>query len=446
MDTFKLFIIEDDKIFAKRLHYELSLIQDFEIHVFHDGQSALDHLHLDPDMVTLDYHLPDYTGDKILSEILSFKADLPVLIVSSQQDVLTALDLLKNGAYDYIVKTNDIVKRLRKIINNVQDTVLLQRKVKLLEQELSNKYVFSNLIKGKSPAIVQVFKLMQKSLSSKITVSITGETGTGKELVAKAIHFNSSRKKGPFVAVNVSAVPKELIESEMFWYEKGAFTGAVSQRKGKFEDAKGGTLFLDEIGDMDMSMQTKLLRVLQEGEVTRIGSNKVIKTDVRIIVATHKNLASEVQKGSFREDLYYRLLGLPIELPPLRQRENDVLLLAKFFIKEFCKDNDLQEKELAGGAIKKLKSYDFPGNVRELKAIIDLAVVLSSENIITEDDISFNSSGGLDDLFNKEMSLKEYNKKIVEYYLKKNNDDIKIVAMKLDIGKSTIYRMMQDAD
>ena len=446
MDTFKLFIIEDDKIFAKRLHYELSLNQDFEIYVFHDGQSALDHLHLDPDMVTLDYHLPDYNGDEILSKILSFKADLPVLIVSSQQDVLTALDLLKSGAYDYIVKTNDIVKRLRKIINNVQDTVLLQHKVELLEQELSNKYVFSNLIKGKSPAIVQVFKLMQKSLNSKITVSITGETGTGKELVAKAIHFNSSRKKGPFVAVNVSAIPKELIESEMFGYEKGAFTGAVSQRKGKFEDAKGGTLFLDEIGDMDMSMQTKLLRVLQEGEVTRIGSNKVIKTDVRIIVATHKNLASEVQKGSFREDLYYRLLGLPVELPPLRQRENDVLLLAKFFIKEFCKDNDLQEKELSGGAIKKLKSYDFPGNVRELKAIIDLSVVLSSEDIITEDDISFNSSGGLDDLFNKEMSLKEYNKKIVEYYLKKNNDDIKIVAMKLDIGKSTIYRMMQDSD
>ena len=446
MDTFKLFIIEDDKIFAKRLHYELSLNQDFEIHVFHDGQSALDHLHLDPDMVTLDYHLPDYNGDEILSKILSFKADLPVLIVSSQQDVLTALDLLKSGAYDYIVKTNDIVKRLRKIINNVQGTVLLQRKVELLEQELSNKYVFSNLIKGKSPAIVQVFKLMQKSLNSKITVSITGETGTGKELVAKAIHFNSSRKKGPFIAVNVSAVPKELIESEMFGYEKGAFTGAVSQRKGKFEDAKGGTLFLDEIGDMDMSMQTKLLRVLQEGEVTRIGSNKVIKTDVRIVVATHKNLASEVQKGSFREDLYYRLLGLPVELPPLRQRENDVLLLAQFFIKEFCKDNDLQEKELSGGAIKKLKSYDFPGNVRELKAIIDLSVVLSSEDIITEDDISFNSSGGLDDLFNKEMSLKEYNKKIVEYYLKKNNDDIKIVAMKLDIGKSTIYRMMQDAD
>ena len=191
-------------------------------------------------------------------------------------------------------------------------------------------------------------------------------------MVAKAIHFNSSRKKGPFVAVNVSAIPRELIESEMFGHEKGAFTGAASLRKGKFEDAKGGTLFLDEIGDMDTSMQTKLLRVLQEGEVTRIGSNKVIKTDCRIVVATHKNLASEVQKGSFREDLYYRLLGLPIEIPPLRQRENDVLLLAHFFIKEFCKDNDMDIKELSAGAIKKLKKYDFPGNVRELKAIIDL--------------------------------------------------------------------------
>lgn len=445
MNTFKIFIIEDDKIFAKRLHYELSLNPDFEIHVFHDGKSAIKNLHLDPDLITLDYHLPDATGDEILIKILEFRANLPVLVISSQQDVLTAIDLLKNGAYDYIVKTDDILKRLRKVIANVRDAVLLQRKVEILEQELNNKFVFSNLIRGKSQAMLDVFKLMHKALHTKISVSVNGETGTGKELVAKAIHFNSSRSKGPFVAINVSAVPSELIESEMFGYEKGAFTGAAGQRKGKFEEANGGTLFLDEIGDMDVSMQTKLLRVLQEEEFSRIGSNKVIKTDCRIIVATHKNLAFEVKKGNFREDLYYRLLGLPIELPPLRHREHDVILLAKYFISTFAKENGLDEKSLSPDAIKKLKNYEFPGNVRELKAIIDLAMVLCSSEQITSDDISFNSSVGLDDLFNKEMSLKEYNQKIVDYYLKKNNNDIKIVAKKLDIGKSTIYRMMQNS-
>ncbi|NPD46965.1 MULTISPECIES: sigma-54 dependent transcriptional regulator [unclassified Lentimicrobium] len=444
METFKIFIVEDDKIFAKRLNYELSLNPDFEIEVFYDGSSLLHALDREPDFITLDYHLPDSNGDELLKKVTERLPHVPVLIVSGQQDVSTAIELLKNGAYDYLVKDNDLTKRLRKVISNIRERVLLQRKVERLEQELNDKFVFRNLIKGKSTAMIKVYQLMQKALATKISVSIMGETGTGKELVAKAIHFNSPRKKCPFVALNVSAVPAELIESEMFGFEKGAFTGAVGRRIGKFEEANGGTLFLDEIGDMDINMQTKLLRVLQEEEFTRIGSNKVIKTNCRIMVATHKNLATEVKNGNFREDLYYRLLGLPIELPPLRQREQDIIYLSKFFIKQFCKENEMPKKELTPKAIKKLNAYQFPGNVRELKAIIELALVLSTEDQITEEDISFNSSVGLDDLFNKKMTLKEYNTKIVEYYLEKNNDDIKVVAQKLDIGKSTIYRMMQN--
>jgi len=444
MDTFKIFIVEDDKIFSKRLQYELSLNPDFDIHVFFDGKSLIKNLPEEPDMITLDYHLPDCNGGEVLEKIMSYNSEIPVLIVSAQQDVLTAVDLLKNGAYDYLVKDQDMIKRLRNIISNIREKVFLQRKVKHLEQQLTEKFHFSNLIKGKSAAMIKVFQLMEKALHTKISVSVTGETGTGKELVAKAIHFNSTRKKGPFVAINVSAIPSELIESEMFGFEKGAFTGAVAQRRGKFEEANKGTLFLDEIGDMDMNMQTKLLRVLQEEEFSRIGSNKVIKTDCRIMVATHKNLALEVKNGHFREDLYYRLLGLPIELPPLRYRDQDVVLLSKHFIKSFCQSNEMPLKELSPSAIKKLNKYEFPGNVRELKAIIELALVLSTDKQIMDHDINFNSSVGLDDLFNKEMTLKEYNQKIVEYYLKKNNDDIKIVAEKLDIGKSTIYRMMQN--
>lgn len=444
MDVFKIFIVEDDKIFAKRLQYELSLNPDLELSIFTDGKSLIKGLSCEPDLITLDYHLPDSQGDELLQVIKKQLPQTPVVIISGQQDVSTALDLMKNGAYDYLVKGDDLINRLRNLISNIGEKVLLKRKVAQLELELSNKFTFTNLIRGKSASMVKVFQLMQKALVSKISVSITGETGTGKELVAKAIHFNSNRKNGPFVAVNVSAIPSELIESEMFGFEKGAFTGAIGRRIGKFEEASGGTLFLDEIGDMDFNMQSKLLRVLQEEEFTRIGSNKVLKTDCRIMVATHKNLADEVKNGHFRGDLYYRLLGLPIELPPLRERDQDLILLSKHFIAEFCKDNQIPKKNLSPGAIKKLKSYNFPGNVRELKAIIELALVLGSHDDLVDEDISFNSSLGLDDLFSKDMTLKQYNLKIVEHYLRKNNDDIKLVAEKLDIGKSTIYRMMNN--
>lgn len=444
MAQFKIFIVEDDRIFAKRIHYQLSLNPDFEINEFHDGKSLIKALDLNPDLITLDYHLPDIKGDEILKKIKLKNDKIPVLIISGQEDVETAIKLLKNGAYDYLVKTEDLVNRLRNVIDNLREKILLQKKVEELERELNKKFVFTNLLKGKSNAMVHVYQMMQKALTSSISVSISGETGTGKELVAKAIHYNSPRKKGPFIAVNVSAIPSDLIESEMFGFEKGSFTGAYNKRIGKFEEAHGGTLFLDEIGDMDINMQTKLLRVLQEDEFSRIGSNKVIKTDCRIMVATHKNLSNEVRNGRFRQDLYYRLLGLPIELPPLRERDQDIVFLAKHFISDFSKSNNMPKKELTPEAIKKLNKYDFPGNVRELKAIIELAMVLSSGNTIDQKDITFNSSLGLDDLFNKEMTLKEYNQKIVEYYLKKNNEDIKLVAQKLDIGKSTIYRMMQN--
>jgi len=444
MDAFRIFIVEDDKIFAKRLQYELSLNSDLELSIYTDGKSLIQALKQEPDLITLDYHLPDSQGDELLKIIIEQNPKTPVIMISGQQDVTTALDLMKNGAYDYLVKGDDLINRLRNLIHNVREKVQLEKKVEQLEAELTKKFTFTNLIRGKSSSMIKVFQLMKKALASKISVSITGETGTGKELVAKAIHFNSPRKDGPFVAVNVSAIPSELIESEMFGFEKGAFTGAIGRRIGKFEEANGGTLFLDEIGDMDFNMQSKLLRVLQEEEFTRIGSNKEVKTNCRIMVATHKNLAEEVKNGNFRGDLYYRLLGLPIELPPLRERDQDVILLSKYFIQEFCKDNGLPKKNLSTAAIKKLKSYNFPGNVRELKAIIELALVLGSEDEITDEDISFNSSLGLDDLFSKDMTLKQYNLKIVEHYLKKYDDDIKLVAEKLDIGKSTIYRMINN--
>jgi transcriptional regulator with PAS, ATPase and Fis domain len=275
-------------------------------------------------------------------------------------------------------------------------------------------------------------------------VTINGETGTGKELAAKAIHFNSERMKKPFVAINVAAIPKELIESELFGYEKGAFTGADQARAGKFEEANNGTVFLDEIGEMSLNMQSKLLRALQEREIVRLGSNKVIPINVRIIVATHRDLFQEVKEGRFREDLYYRLLGIQMELPPLKERGNDIVLLAKNFVAEFCKENKLQTKEFSLDALNKLLNYSYPGNVRELKAIVEVAMVMSNGIVLEADDILFNKRKDVDDFIQEELTLEEYNGKIIKGYLIKHNNNVAKVSEKLQIGKSTIYRMIKE--
>jgi transcriptional regulator with PAS, ATPase and Fis domain len=244
----------------------------------------------------------------------------------------------------------------------------------------------------------------------------------------------------------MAAIPKELIESELFGHEKGSFTGAIGRKIGKFEEADKGTIFLDEIAEADLNLQTKLLRVLQEREVVRVGGNETVKFDTRIIVATNKNLAEEVKKGNFREDLYYRIIGLPIELPPLRDRESDILLLAKYFLDSFCKDNKMQLIHISQQACEKLMKYNYPGNVRELKAIIDLAAVMCNGKEMMDDDIMFNAVKGNDYFITEEKTLRDYDNFIVEHYMKKYDNDIPKVAEKLDIGKSTIYKMIQKGD
>jgi transcriptional regulator with PAS, ATPase and Fis domain len=285
---------------------------------------------------------------------------------------------------------------------------------------------------------------LEKSAKANITVSITGETGTGKELAARAIHFNSDRMKKPFVAINVAAIPKELIESELFGYEKGAFTGADQSKSGKFEEANQGTIFLDEIGEMDLNMQSKLLRVLQERELSRLGSNKTIPIDIRLIVATHRNLLKEVEEGRFRQDLYYRLLGISIDLPPLKERGNDIVMLSKSFIGEFCKLNNLPVKELSQSAIDKLLKYNYPGNVRELRAVSEVAVVMSESDVLDANDIQFNQRNEIEDFMQEELTIDEYNSRIINWYLRKYNNNVLLVADKLKMGKSTIYRMLKE--
>jgi two-component system, NtrC family, response regulator AtoC len=441
---FKIFILDDDIWYSELLEYHLSLNPDYALYKFHSAKECLTSLHEKPNIVTVDYSLPDSNGKEVLKKIKEFNPDIQVIIISGQEDVATAVDLLKDGAYDYIVKDEDSSERLWNTVQKIRENVSLREEITQLREQIGQKYDFGKMLIGNSDAMKKVFSMMDKAAKTNITVSISGETGTGKELVGKAIHYNSAKKNMPYVAVNVAAIPKELIESELFGHEKGAFTGAVARRLGKFEEANKGTIFLDEIGELDISLQAKLLRVLQEKEITRVGGNTVVPIDTRIIVATHKNLAEEVKAGNFREDLYYRLLGLPILLPPLRERGSDILIMAKSFIEEFTKANGLDKKILSPSAQEKLLSYSFPGNVRELKAMVELATVLADHEQIQEHDINFNATHANRDFLSEERSLKTFTAEIIQYYLNKHDYNVVLVANKLDIGKSTIYRMIQN--
>ena len=441
---FKIFVVEDDEWYNRLLVHNLSLNPDYEIESFTNGKDCLGSLNKNPDVITLDYQLPDMQGLEVLKKIKAENEEIQVILISEQDEIDVVVELLKYGAYDYIVKSKDIRERLLNTIQNLRNGASLKKEIISLRTEVQKKYSYQNTIVGNSKATKNIFALIEKATRTNISVSITGETGTGKELVAKAIHYNSNRAAKPFVAVNMAAIPKELTESELFGHEKGAFTGANFRRIGKFEEAHGGTLFLDEITEMDISIQAKLLRALQEKEIVRVGSNKPVKTDCRIIVATNQNLQDSVLKGLFRQDLYYRLYGFPIELPPLRERGNDIILLSKHFIKEFCNENNLVQKTISTSAVEKLISYSFPGNIRELKSVIELAITLSDNDEISSEDILLGSAALIEETIDKELSLREYNIRVVKRYLDKYDGNIKLVAEKLDIGVATIYRMLKE--
>lgn len=446
MNSFKIFVVEDDIWYADILKYHLSLNPDFEVETFTNGRDCLSNLFKRPALITVDYSLPDMTGKYLLGKILQHTPGIAVVIISGQEDITTAVELLKEGAFDYIVKNEDTRNRLWNSIRLFRENQSLRLENEILREEVGKKYDFSKVIIGTSIGLRQTFSLMEKAAASQITVSITGETGTGKELVAKAIHYHSDRKKYPFVAVNIGAIPKDLVESELFGYEKGAFTGAVNRKAGVFEDAQKGTIFLDEIAEMDLSMQTKFLRVLQEREVKRLGGNQLIKIDVRVVTATHKNLADEVKNGNFRADLFYRLMGLPIHLTPLRERGNDIIILARHFADEFSRENKKKKIDFTEEAITKLKKYSYPGNVRELRAIIELAMILCENNRIDAQHISFNPVGSIDEPNSEEMTLDEQILKIVRKNLQKNNGNPTLVSKKLGISRATVYRYMKVLD
>jgi len=445
-ETIRIFVIEDDPVYTKFLQYVLGLNPDFEVTCFATGKEFLQQLHRRPAIVTLDYGLPDVPGESVLRQIKEFDPDIPVIVVSAQERIRTAVELLKAGAFDYISKDDDAKDRILNSIQNALQKSTLLREIGRLRKEISVKYDFEKTVIGLSPPMRNLFPLLEKAAKTNITVMVTGETGTGKELLTKAIHYNSDRKDKPFIAVNIAAIPRELMESELFGHEKGSFTGAQARRIGRFEEAQGGTLLLDEIGDMDLNLQSKLLRVLQEKEVTRVGGNEVIKLDVRIIVATHRNLEEDVKVGRFRNDLYYRLLGLRIHLPALRERGQDILVLAKHFLDRAATENNLGKLRLSADAQEKLLAYAFPGNVRELKSIIDVAAVMAEGGEVRGHDITLTPLNNESVTPGKEMPLEEYTYRLIRSYLNKYDNNVPEVARRLSISKSSIYRYLKEME
>jgi two-component system response regulator AtoC len=384
----RIFVVEDNDFFAQLIKQKLETNDQNEVTLYNNGEDFKAALYLNPDIVVLDYNLPNTNGIDILKEIKNFNDQIKTILLSGQEKVDVVLEAFEYGAEEYIKKDDNALAMLDLKIQKHSKSVNLLKEVDVLRDQIIDRHRYDRII-GESPALLKVLRLIQKVEKTNMLALITGESGTGKELVASAIHYNSARKSRPFVAVNVAAIPEDLMESELFGHERGAFTGADSKRIGKFEEANDGTIFLDEIGEMDIHMQTKLLRVLQESKITRLGSNKEIPLNVRIIAATNKNLAQRVKDGKMREDLYYRLQGFLIHLPPLRERGNDVLILAKSMLKTFCESNRLPTKSFSSDALKDMMKHPWSGNVRELKAFVERAVLISDTDLIEAEDLIF---------------------------------------------------------
>ncbi|MFB0518096.1 MAG: sigma-54-dependent transcriptional regulator [Acidobacteriota bacterium] len=437
----RILIVDDEAIMRDSLNDWL-MEDGYEAVAVEDGQKAIEIVRSQPfNVVLCDLKMPGMDGIETMQKIKEINKDLPVIIITAYATVNTAVESMKQGAYDYIVKPFDpeeVSHLIRKIISHQQ---LLQENI-LLRQELKRVYHFRDIV-GKNYKMQEIFELIRTVADSDASVLILGESGTGKELIARAIHYSSRRAEKPFVSVSCSALPESLLESELFGYEKGAFTGAVRDKPGRFEEANKGTLFLDEVGEMKPETQLHLLRVLQEREIRRLGGTGVIKVDVRIIAATNKDLERAVKEGSFREDLYYRLNVVTIQLPPLREREDDIPLLAERFLMKYNIKNNKNLEGISPKAIALLVQYHWPGNVRELENVIERAVVITKHRIIQPEDLpphiqSFQESKGI-----QPRKLKEVEKEHIQHTLEENKWNISKTSKVLGIDRSTLYKKIR---
>ncbi|GGE26572.1 sigma-54-dependent transcriptional regulator [Psychroflexus planctonicus] len=437
--AYTIFVIDDDPWSSKKIRHILNMNPDHDVVLFDDPYQLLNNLQQQPDLICVDFLMPKMNGKQLINEILKQNPNQDILVVSGQENIPTVVDLLKIGVKDYIVKTEDLKNAIWKSLENIKEKRQLKDEIKTLKSQVKKQNVENTNIIGENIDIKILKENIKKAATTNINIHITGETGTGKEMVAHSIYKNAKQITGEFISINVSAIPSNLIESELFGYEKGSFTGATKSKEGLFEKAHKGILFLDEIAELNFELQSKLLRALEERKIRRIGGSKLIPVDFKLITATHKDLRTEIENGTFREDLFYRIYGFPIHLPPLRERKSDIKILTQHFIDNFAKQNNKKTPNITSGAIKKLESYSFPGNIRELKSTVELAFVLCENYTIEKDDIRIHNK--IKTTIAEEKTLNEHTNEIVQYYLEKYHFNVKKVAKLLDIGVSTIYHL-----
>jgi two-component system NtrC family response regulator len=452
MNNLSILVIDDEDSQLQSLKTFLTK-REYKIFTASNGETGLKTARENViDVVLTDFKMPGWDGLTVLKNIKALNPEIDVVVMTAFGTIESAVNLMKEGAFDYLTKPIDL-DELENILNRIKERRYLISENKLLKEQLQDKFRFESIISRSKPMDL-VLSTAARVAQTKSTVLIRGESGTGKELIAKAIHFASPRKNQPFITVNVASLSENLLESELFGHEKGSFTGAINQRIGRFEEANGGTIFIDEVGDIPLAIQVKLLRAIQFGEVQRIGSNSTFKTDVRIIAATHRDLEEMIKQHEFREDLFYRLNVVTINLPPLRQRKDDIQLLVDHFIQKYSESIGKKVEGISKEALDQLIKYDFPGNIRELENMIERAIVLTRGEIITKDDLPFSinekSSNrafnpyDLDD--NYETKMKLFEKTMITEALKRTNGNKSAAARILGITERHLRSRLERLD
>jgi len=440
-----LLIVDDEK--PTRDGLRAALEERYDVYVAEDAKAAMDLLERDNfDVLLTDFRLPNEDGMKLIARAKSLSRPPVCILMTAYGSEELAVDAMKRGADDYIAKGRLQIDELEMRIGRALRRQNLESENVSLRQQLDSKFGLENII-GKSPALQEIFEVVRQVAPARTTVLLSGESGTGKELIAKAIHQLSPRAKQPFVTVHCAALAPTLLESELFGHEKGAFTGAHERRIGRFEQAQGGTLFLDEIGEIDATIQVKLLRFLGERTFERVGSNKTLTADARLIAATNKNLEELVKAGTFREDLFFRLRVVEIHLPPLRERAGDIPLLARIFLSEFARENGKPVSDFTADALEALMSHSWPGNVRELRTAIEHAVVLCRGEKIGARDLPPSVRGGAGRvetqlLQRNDLTVKEAEKQLIIRALKETDGNRTLAAQKIGMSRRTFHRKL----
>jgi len=443
MESMKILVVDDEALIRDMIKRGLSQMGGFSVEVAQSGPEAIEKMEKDVfDLVLTDLKMPEMDGLELLKTIKGTRPEIMVIMMTAHGSIETAVEAMKIGADDYITKPIDFNDLLLHI-SKVQKESLLLRENRLLRMEVRKKFEFNNII-GKSKKMQEIFSLIEKVALGSSTVMIYGGSGTGKELVAKAIHYNSPRADRPFIPFNCGAIPETLVESELFGHTKGAFTGAIQAKKGLFEEANEGTLFLDEISSILPSVQVKLLRVLQEKELMKVGSTERTKIDVRMIAATNENLEENMKQGKFREDLFYRLHVFPIFLPDLKGRKEDIPLLAYHFLDRYSKEAKKEIKGISKGAMKLLLEYHWPGNVRELENTIERAVIMTDQDTLVPNDFPKDLMEGFSEMIKRGVkdrkSLDDIKSEYIKEILKEVGGNKRIASEILRVNPRTLYR------